>query len=58
MVFSYEGGEIWSPELHSTLRQDGLAGLVANTPIGIFTFGGSVGDAGRRKVFITLGRWF
>jgi NTE family protein len=58
VVFGYEAGEIWSPHTKSILRQDGLAGLVANTPIGLFTFGGSVGDAGHRKVFITLGRWF
>jgi NTE family protein len=57
-VFSYEAGEIWSPQANAILRQDGLAGLVASTPIGLFTFGVSVGDAGHRKVFVTLGRWF
>jgi NTE family protein len=57
-IFGYEAGEVWSPETQAILRQDGLAGLVANTPIGLVTFGGSVGDAGRRKVFVTLGRWF
>jgi NTE family protein len=57
-TFAYEAGEIWSPESKSILRQDGLAGLVANTPLGLFTFGVSVGDAGHRKVFVTLGRWF
>jgi NTE family protein len=57
-TLAYEGGEIWSPESKAILRQDGLAGLVANTPLGLFTFGISVGDAGHRKVFITLGRWF
>ena len=57
-VFAYEGGEIWSPESRSTLRQDGILGLVGNTPIGLFTVGVSAGDAGRRKVFVTLGRWF
>jgi NTE family protein len=57
-VLSYEAGEIWSPEAHAILRQDGLAGLLANTPIGLFTFGVSAGDAGHRKVFLTLGRWF
>ena len=56
--FSYEAGEIWAPQANAILRQDGLAGLVANTPIGLFTFGVSVGDAGHRKVFVTLGRWF
>ena len=54
----YEGGEMWSPEARAMLRQDGALGVVANTPIGLVTFGGSVGDAGRRKVFVTLGRWF
>jgi NTE family protein len=57
-LFGYEAGEIWSPQSKAILRQDGVAGLVANTPIGLFTFGGSVGDAGRRKIFVTLGRWF
>ncbi len=57
-VFGYEAGEIWSPEAHSILRQDGTTGLLANTPLGLVTFGVSVGDAGHRKVFVTLGRWF
>jgi NTE family protein len=57
-VFSYEAGQIWSPENKSILRQDGVTGLVASTPIGLITFGISVGDAGHRKVFVTVGRWF
>ncbi|MGA2348933.1 MAG: patatin-like phospholipase family protein [Terracidiphilus sp.] len=57
-VVSYEAGEIWSPERSAILRQDGVAGLLADTPIGLFTFGISAGDAGHRKVFVTLGRWF
>jgi NTE family protein len=57
-VFAYEAGEIWSPENKSILRQDGITGLVASTPIGLITFGISVGDAGHRKVFVTVGRWF
>ena len=57
-VLGYEAGEVWSPESRATLRQDGITGLVANTPIGLLTFGISVGDAGHRKVFVTLGRWF
>jgi NTE family protein len=57
-LFGYEAGEIWSPQRNAILRQDGVAGLVSNTPIGLFTFGVSVGDAGHRKVFVTLGRWF
>jgi len=57
-VFGYEAGEVWSPEARSILRQDGNTGLIANTPLGLVTFGVSVGDAGHRKVFVTLGRWF
>jgi NTE family protein len=55
---SYESGQIWSPDQRAILRQDGFAGLIANTPIGFVTLGVSVGDAGHRKVFVTLGRMF
>ncbi|HEV2487456.1 MAG TPA: patatin-like phospholipase family protein [Terracidiphilus sp.] len=57
-LISYEAGEVWSPEQRAFLRQNGTVGLVGNTPLGLVTFGVSVGDAGHRKVFITLGRWF
>ena len=55
-VFGYEAGEIWSPEARAILRQDGSAGLVANTPLGVITVGASAGGAGPRKLFVTLGR--
>lgn len=57
-ILGYEAGEIWSPDAKAILRQDGTTGLVAATPLGVVTFGVSVGDAGRRKVFFTIGRWF
>ena len=57
-IVGYEAGEIWSPEARAILRQDGTAGLVAATPFGAISVGGSVGDAGHRKVFITIGRLF
>jgi NTE family protein len=57
-VFGYEAGEIWSPESRAILRQDVSAGLLAATPIGSISVGGSVGDAGHRKFFITIGRLF
>jgi len=57
-TLAYEGGEIWSPERPAYLRQDGVTGVVAATPLGVITFGGSIGDAGRRKVFFSLGRLF
>jgi NTE family protein len=57
-LIAYEAGEVWSPEQRAFLRQDGTIGMVGNTPLGLVTFGVSVGDAGHRKVFLTLGRWF
>jgi NTE family protein len=57
-VFGYEAGEIWSPQSNAILRQDGTAGLLAATPLGSISVGGSVGDAGHRKFFITVGRVF
>ncbi len=57
-LVGYEAGEVWSPEERAFLRQDGTVGLVGNTPIGLVTLGVSIGDAGHRKVFLTLGRWF
>jgi NTE family protein len=57
-VIGYEAGEIWSPTANAILRQDGTAGLVAATPLGSISVGGSVGDAGHRKFFITVGRLF
>ena len=56
-LVSYEAGEVWSPEQRAFLRQDGTVGLVGNTPLGLVTFGVSIGDAGHRKVFFTIGRW-
>jgi NTE family protein len=55
---AYEAGEGWTPEQPAFLRQDIISGLVAATPLGSITFGGSVGDAGRRKIFISVGRLF
>lgn len=54
----YEGGEIWSPEQPAFLRQDGVLGVLAATPLGSITLGGAIGDAGRRKFFFTFGRLF
>jgi NTE family protein len=55
---AYEVGDAWSAQTHTSLRQDGLAGVVAATPFGVITVAGSVGDAGRRKIFFSLGRLF
>ena len=55
---AYEAGEMWSPERRAFLRQDGVLGVLAATPLGSVTLGGAVGDAGRRKFFFTFGRLF
>jgi NTE family protein len=56
--FGYEGAEIWAPNRATILRSDGLLMGVAATPIGVIKFGGSVGDAGRRKIFFAYGKLF
>ncbi len=58
LALAYEAGEVWSPEHPTFLRQDGVAGVAAVTPFGVLTLGASLGDAGRRKVFFSLGRLF
>jgi NTE family protein len=57
-MVSYEAGEVWSPESSAILRQDITGGIVAATPLGSFSVGGSIGDAGHRKFFLTIGRLF
>jgi NTE family protein len=58
LTTAYEAGEIWSPEKRAFLREDVFSGLVIDTPLGVVTFGGSVGDAGHRKVMISVGKLF
>jgi NTE family protein len=58
LTTAYEAGEMWSPERPAFLYQDGIAGIVAATPLGVFTLATSIGDGGRRKVFFTVGRLF
>lgn len=58
LSFGYEGGEMWSPERLPILRQDGVLMGIAVTPVGTLRVGGAIGDAGRRKVFLSFGRLF
>jgi len=37
---------------------DGVVGLIRETPIGVVFFGGSFGERGEKKVFISVGRFF
>ena len=57
-TLTYEAAEVWAPERRAVLRQDGVLSLIGVTPIGALTVGGSVGDAGHRKFFLTFGRLF
>lgn len=58
ITLGYEAGETWAPERRALLRQDGFLSVIAATPLGAITVGGAVGDAGRRKVFVSFGRLF
>lgn len=37
---------------------DGVVGLIRETPMGVVFFGGSVGERGEKKIFISVGRFF
>jgi NTE family protein len=55
---AYEAGQMRSPSAPTVTRQDVYVGIVAETPLGVFTFGPAIGDAGRRKLVFTLGKFF
>jgi NTE family protein len=58
IVGAFEAGQMRSPYTPTVTREDAYLGVVAETPIGVVSFGGAVGDAGRRKLIFTLGRAF
>jgi len=58
LAAAFEAGQMRSPYVPIVTREDAYLGVVAETPIGVITFGGAVGDAGRRKLVFTLGRIF
>lgn len=55
---AFEAGEIWTPEQPAFLRMDIFSGVLADTPLGVITFGGSIGNADHRKVMLSIGRLF
>jgi NTE family protein len=55
---AYEAGQMRSPFAPTVTRQDVYVGVVAETPFGVISFGPAIGDAGRRKLVFTLGRFF
>ena len=57
-VGSYELGKMYGITKGSEFPNDVAAGLLAETAVGPFFVGGSVGDSGHRKWFFQLGRVF
>lgn len=57
VIGTYEFGHI-ETRSGPVNRQDVFFGLAAETPLGAFTFGPSLGDNGHRKLVFTLGRFF
>ena len=57
-VGAYEIGKMYGITSGSNLPDDVAAGFLAETAVGPFFIGGSVGDSGHRKWFFQLGRVF
>jgi NTE family protein len=57
-VGAYEFGKMYGVTTRSELPNDVAAGFLAETAMGPFFIGGSVGDSGHRKWFFQLGRVF
>jgi NTE family protein len=57
-VGAYEIGKMYGVTANSNLPNDVAAGFLAETAVGPFFIGGSVGDSGHRKWFFQLGRVF
>jgi NTE family protein len=57
-IGSYEFGKMYGVTTGSRFPNDLAAGLLAETALGPFFIGGSVGDSGHRKWFFQLGRVF
>jgi len=55
---AYEVGDAWSVPDPQCVAAGWPGGVVAATPFGVITVAGSVDDAGRRKIFFSLGRLF
>lgn len=55
---AYEFGRISAPDAPTIQRQDVFFGLVAETPLGVITFGPALGDHGEHKLVFTIGRLF
>jgi len=57
-VTMYEVGKVYNAPDVSKLPNDGVAGMIMRTALGPIFVGGSVGDTGHAKWFLSLGRVF
>ena len=57
-IGSYEAGKMYGAANESKFPNDFAAGILAETALGPFLVGGSVGDSGHYKWFFQLGRVF
>jgi NTE family protein len=58
LIAGYELGNAWVSGDPPKPFQDGVAGIVGQTGLGIVFFGGSVGEHGEGKLLFRLGRFF
>lgn len=56
-ILGYELGNAFTSGDPRRPFHDGVAGLIRETPIGVVFFGGSIGERGEKKVFVTVGRF-
>lgn len=57
-MLGYEIGNAFTSGDPPRPFNDGVAGLIRQTPVGVVFFGGSFGERGEKKIFITVGRFF
>ena len=55
---TYEFGQVRAPDAATLTRQDVFFGIVAETPLGVITFGPAIGSNDERKFIFTLGKLF
>jgi NTE family protein len=58
LTAGYEVGSAFNKGGRYKPFNDGVAGLVGQTPIGVLFVGGAYGEQGQRKIFVRLGRYF
>ena len=57
-MLGYEIGNAFTSGDPPRPFNDGVVGLIRQTPIGVVFVGGSFGERGEKKIFITVGRFF